>query len=143
MPTKAEALKAFSDVLVEMKRPYLDNLDSYPDDDTDPQTMDRLTKLLADYDTIFRAVYRELSPIPLPTKITMDEQLVRSVFESRKIFQTIREHPDWKEDYFRILESLLKTYPYTRNSVHIDTLLNDNIESHQAEIISNNEEEDV
>lgn len=137
---QAEIVSKFRQILNDFKSPYLLRLE---DDGKDIQNTANLETVLRHIDRLHDIVKDLIVATAVGTdtfrNMAPDAIAVARVMEREHILDAIRLYPSLKRTLDHYLTLDLKTYPFTYTTRHVEQLEDDNIQSYQHHIISNEE----
>lgn len=137
-------VQKFRRILNEFKRPYIEKTEEFAENGgmsgEGRQDVGVLEEIFKNIETL----YYVLEPILRNGGKTegIQDIHIRSIlqpFEVKGIFPALRADPTLKEELLRCIHLELRMYPYTLNTKHVRELAENQVESHQTEIIPNRE----
>jgi len=126
MSGEDEMVKKFENVLIELKKPYLDRTDKIGDDNTD-YNIQNLTEVTTKIQSIMSKMYTIIIGIiknggRVIQNAPLDSYTLYQAFQKDNIFTELQNNPDLKEPFESSLKVFLIDYPSTRTVKHTYTL---------------------
>lgn len=129
----------FRALINDFKLPYIRRLEMKGSDEEDTQDLEKVNKIVGQLDKLYSIIKEAIlngGKNQNPDEIA---RAVCAVFERNGNFNDLRQSPELKDEFLRVLRLDLKTYPLTVNRQLIDTFEKKHVPSYQAQPIQTGE----
>ena len=145
--TMNKGLQKFRKTLIQLKRPYIEQLEEYDEnagsmgtiDSEDPlsgvelQHLDRIQRVLYTFNKLYEIIEYILQTANTSNALQtadLDSGAVIQLFEKNGVLETVRTFPSLAEDMRKYLRIELKLYPFTLNTKLVNSFLKYDVEPH-------------